>query len=134
MLEIVASSFNEWSNRDIMTHAAITSTIATRNDNNWGPSNNGSNAEPASTIESSSDIRSTVSPRSLYASREHFRKLEEIGMTGMLDRHLLVPRETSLIVIAWLDRVIDGKPPICVESISQRCSFIFQLAGIRELF
>jgi len=101
----VASAFNEWSNRDIMTHAAITSTIATRNDNNWGPNNN---AEPASAVESTSDVRSMVSTRSLYASREHFRKLDEIGMTGMLDRHLLVPRETSLIVIAWLDRVIDG--------------------------
>lgn len=112
MLDIVTAAFNEWSNRDIMTHAAIISSIATRNDNNWGPSKDERNAEPISNIEMASvplfEVRSTTSARSFYASREHYRKLEEIGMTGMLKRHQLVPTEASPFIVGWLGEVVDG--------------------------
>lgn len=60
-----------------------------------------------------------VSPRSLYASREHFRRLEEVGMTGMLDRHQLVPRETSLVIVAWISSVVDGMHAFCAGLKSQ---------------
>jgi hypothetical protein len=117
MLDIVTAAFNEWSNRDIMTHAASISSIATRNDN-WGPSNNWDNAESTSNAELASaplsEVRSTVSTRSFYASREHFHKLEEIGMTGMLKRHQLRPTDVSPIIVAWLGEVVSGVYAFCV--------------------
>lgn len=145
----MTTAFNEINNRDIMTNAALISSIATRSDNNWGVNAsipNGQDViagrtsmssghqvlrrggasistftttgETSASISSpraggggkTSDMRSMLSGRSSsFASREHYRKLEELGMTGVLSLHQFLPQETSVAVISWLSQVVDGE-------------------------
>lgn len=104
MLEIVTSAFNEMSNRDIMNNAALISSFATKHESK----STSRSIPPSFSTVTGHDGKSSASVRSTFASKEHLKRLEALGMSGMLNNHRFLPEETSVKVIAWLPTVIHG--------------------------
>ncbi|KAF8300138.1 hypothetical protein DL93DRAFT_2173457 [Clavulina sp. PMI_390] len=135
LLEIVTQSFEDMTNRDLMTNAAIVSSIATRNAPTWGAaaptrhmSSNSLNSPRSSRNLRHANSVATVSSRaptthheyldagnhaglngtSSIGSNEHRARLEELGMPGVLNRHQFLPEETSMTFIAWITALVDA--------------------------